>query len=58
MSERIEAGDAIRFYCDKCETEFEITHEPKVNETNNKPIMPAKYVTHCPFCGDTELGAV
>lgn len=59
MSERIEAGEAIRFYCGKCETEFEITHEPKVAEMENPPdTMPGKYASVCPFCGSQRIETV
>lgn len=52
MSERIEPGDAMRFYCGACETECEITLEPKVSEGASAEGLSAKHVIHCPFCGE------
>lgn len=56
----IPAGKDARFYCNKCETEFEIVHEPKAKEEPKSAAgMEAKGVKNCPFCvGTVEDGDV
>ena len=50
----IKAGGEARFYCNRCETEFEIVHEPKVKESpKHARGMAAKGVKNCPFCAAT-----
>ncbi len=44
----MKAGDTVRFDCEDCSTEFEVTLEPK--EKGN-PKTDDKPVTACPFCG-------
>lgn len=55
----MKAGATQRFDCGDCNTEFEVTLEPKEApaEGSKPPARPSppKPVTHCPFCGSTEV---
>lgn len=49
----MKAGATIRLNCQACETEFEITLEPKAKEDSAEARkMPDQDVEACPFCGD------
>jgi len=43
----VKSGSTVRYDCEDCNTEFEVTLEPKDKEGDGKP----KKVTACPFCG-------
>ena len=55
MITHIEPGDAHRYYCETCETEYEIQLEPKVAEMKEKPEMDSKVPTTCPFCASDKF---
>lgn len=45
-------GETVVVDCDNCNTEFEITLEPKAKtDTASGERMPAQRVQYCPFCG-------
>jgi len=43
----------VRFDCEDCRVEFDVTYEPRATVNDNRPEV-AKAV-HCPFCGDGPL---
>lgn len=48
---RMNCGEELRFYCAECQTEFDLTLEPKVQSEEAARTMPKKEAKHCPFCG-------
>lgn len=46
-------GETLRFDCNDCSTEIEVTLEPKMK--GKTPSGKDRKVTHCPFCGSSEL---
>lgn len=51
-------GETVRGTCDSCNTEFEVTLEPKAKaDERSAAQMPSQRVQFCPFCGapETEL---
>ncbi len=50
----MEAGEEMRFYCSGCQTEFDLTLEPKAKES--RATMPGKATPEfCPWCGEKGL---
>lgn len=48
-------GETTRVDCTACDTEFEVTLEPKVKAgVAGGGTLPAQKVQHCPFCGAGE----
>lgn len=52
-------GETTRVDCNSCNTEFEVTLEPKEKGYAGPPgsktsQTPAQKVQHCPFCGADE----
>lgn len=50
-------GETVRGTCDSCNTEFDVTLEPKVKEfagSDGNGQIPAQRVQFCPFCGAVE----
>ena len=58
-------GDTIRLYCNACQSEYDLTLEPKINEIDNperaekeRKALAHKAAGTCPFCGLQDLEAV
>jgi hypothetical protein len=51
-------GETVRYDCNSCNTEFEVTLEPKAKGHAGPPgepsQIPAQKVQFCPFCGADE----
>jgi len=48
-------GETTRVTCNACNTEFDVTLEPKAKgDLQSARQMPAQKVQHCPFCRASE----
>lgn len=54
---KIKAGETVRFDCNDCSSEFEITFEPKAKGLPEAQSMEAGDVEECPFCGSDDIDA-
>lgn len=48
-------GETSRFQCNDCDTEFELTLEPKAKGTKEAETIRPRAVEGCPFCGSEDL---
>lgn len=48
-------GETVRVDCNDCNTEFEVTLEPKSKDAKGHKPGKNKIVNHCPFCGSEEV---
>lgn len=52
----MKAGESEWFDCLSCNTEFEVTYEPKATpDSKESKFMTPRDVHHCPFCGNNNL---
>lgn len=59
MIHPIPPGESRRYTCDQCLTEYEITNEPKAQDSPDKHgYCPSKAPSYCPFCGEMEFEEV
>ena len=52
----VQPGDTLRYYCEGCEAEWDVTFEPKAKEDKaSAKEMGAAEVRFCPACGCDEI---
>ena len=52
---QVEPGQTVRFQCNDCAIEWEVTLEPKVAEGASPDGLSAVEVERCPSCGNSDL---
>lgn len=57
MKTDIKQGECVRFNCETCNTEFEITLEPRMNCRPEAETINDLDV-YCPFCGEESIEVV